>query len=197
MPNAPVERSKRSKPNYEVPLYRVELIQAKSVLARSRYIETPQKVAALFRRVVGMADREHLVAFFLANDYHVTGVHVAAVGSVNVVHCPPSSVFKGALLGNASGVILAHNHPFGKREPSAADIQLTHHMELSGALIGIPLVDHVIVGRRGATSLRQTDRMLVPDDADEMSDEELRTRLWTAVGFPGPGPVADDVEAKL
>jgi DNA repair protein RadC len=192
MPNAPLGRSKLSRPKYEVPLYRVELVQDKSVLARAEYMETPQQAADLFRRVVGVADREHLIAFFLTNEYRVTGVHVAAVGSVNMVNCPPSSVFKGALLGNAAAIILAHNHPSGRLEPSAADVELTHHMELSGAMLGIAVVDHVIVGRRGNTSLRQTDRMLVPDDLDGMSDEDLKTRLWTSAGFPGPLPTANE-----
>jgi DNA repair protein RadC len=87
---------------YEVSVYRIELFRTHSFISRYRHAETPGQVAHLFRKMVGESDREHLVAFFLDTQHQVIGAQVAAVGEVNAVHCPPSSVFKGALLGNAT-----------------------------------------------------------------------------------------------
>lgn len=53
--------------------------------------------------------------------------------------------FRAALLLNATGIILVHNHPSGGAIPSADDDRLTRDMARAGLLIDIPLVDHVIV----------------------------------------------------
>ncbi len=46
-----------------------------------------------------------------------------------------------------------HNHPSGDPSPSAADIQLTRQLREAAAAVDIPLLDHVIIGRRGADPL--------------------------------------------
>ena len=56
------------------------------------------------------------------------------------------NVFKSAILANASGIILVHNHPSGVPYPSADDRSITEMLRESGQLLGIPMYDHVIVG---------------------------------------------------
>jgi DNA repair protein RadC len=127
---------------------------------------------------VGSPDREHLVAFYLDADTHLIGLHVAAVGDANVVHCTPPAVFRAALLCNAASVVLAHNHPSGCTAPSPADVAFTHQMELGGAMLDLPVLDHVVVGARGHLSLRETDQMLTPPAGEEWTETALEAR-WT------------------
>jgi hypothetical protein len=60
-------------------------------------------------------------------------------------------------------------------------------MELAGAVLGVVVLDHVVVGRRGNVSLRQTDQMLMPDAPREFTDEELDARLCSMRGCSGTG----------
>jgi DNA repair protein RadC len=68
-----------------------------------------------------------------------------------IVH--PREVFAAAVRARAASIIAVHNHPSGDPEPSDADEVLTDRLTEAGAILGIPLVDHVIVARRGFRSL--------------------------------------------
>lgn len=59
----------------------------------------------------------------------------------------PKSIFKPACMLNASSVIIVHNHPSGNVTPSEADIRTTNHLIAAGKTIGIPIKDHIIIGR--------------------------------------------------
>ena len=64
--------------------------------------------------------------------------------STSLVH--PREVFRPAILAQAAAVIVAHNHPSGLSEPSEQDHAVTERLARAGRLIGIPLLDHLIVG---------------------------------------------------
>jgi DNA repair protein RadC len=172
---------------FRVPAYRVELVRTHTVRSRFRFRDRPAGIARVFRRTVGCPDREHLVAFYFDADTRLIGLHVAAVGDVNVVHCAPGAVFKAALLCNAASVVLAHNHPSGRTAPSPADVAFTHQMELGGAMLDVPVLDHVVVGARGHLSLRETGQMLTPPAGGDWTDTELEAR-WTRMSPHLPTP---------
>lgn len=62
----------------------------------------------------------------------------------SLVH--PREVFLIAIRSAAAGIIVLHNHPSGEPEPSAEDRKVTHQISESGKLLGIPLLDHIIIG---------------------------------------------------
>ena len=70
-------------------------------------------------------------------------------GTVDGRLVPPREVFKGAILHNATSLILAHNHPSGNTAPSREDIATTERVAKSGKILGIDLLDHIIVGTDG------------------------------------------------
>ena len=74
-------------------------------------------------------------------------------GTATAALAHPREVFRSAIRESASAVICAHNHPSGDPSPSAADIQLTRQLREASAAVDIPLLDHVIIGRRGADPL--------------------------------------------
>ena len=65
----------------------------------------------------------------------------------------PREVFRSAISESAAAVICAHNHPSGDPAPSAADVQLTRQLREASSAVDIPLLDHVIIGRRGTDPL--------------------------------------------
>lgn len=75
-------------------------------------------------------------------------------GSIDEAAIHPREVIRRALDIGASALILVHNHPSGKPEPSRADIDITNRIAEAGRLLGIVVHDHVIIGRQGHVSLR-------------------------------------------
>jgi DNA repair protein RadC len=69
-----------------------------------------------------------------------------ARGSVHGVEVHPREVFRPLIRMAASGAIVVHNHPTGDPTPSYEDVALTRRLREVGDLVGIPVVDHVIVG---------------------------------------------------
>jgi DNA repair protein RadC len=74
-------------------------------------------------------------------------------GTATAALAHPREVFRSAIREASSAVVCAHNHPSGDPSPSAADIQLTRQLREAAAAVDIPLLDHVIIGRRGADPL--------------------------------------------
>ena len=81
--------------------------------------------------------------------HEIIGVHAVTRGLVNRTVVHPREVFRPALADNATAVVIAHNHPSGSTEPSAEDHEVTRRLVEAGKLIGIPVLDHVIISRRG------------------------------------------------
>ena len=73
-------------------------------------------------------------------------VHFASVGSLNEAMAHPRELFKSSILSNAASMMLIHCHPSGNVFPSKADTMMTDRMNKLCELMGIPLIDHIIVG---------------------------------------------------
>lgn len=80
---------------------------------------------------------------------------IVAVGTLSNALVHPREIFYPAIRHHASSLILAHNHPSGDPTPSKQDIELTEALVESGQLIGIPINDHIIIGKQKYVSLRQ------------------------------------------
>jgi len=72
--------------------------------------------------------------------------HIASMGAVDTAVCHPREILKTAILANAAKVVLVHNHPGGSLEPSKIDVMITDRLAQVCEEMGIPLVDHIIVG---------------------------------------------------
>lgn len=104
-------------------------------------------VATLLAPSIGSAEQEIFVTLSLNVRNRLLDVNMVGVGDVASVHVSPRMAFRDAVRGVASAIILAHNHPSGDPEPSYADIRLTQRMVEVGAILGIPVLDHVVIGR--------------------------------------------------
>jgi DNA repair protein RadC len=83
-----------------------------------------------------------------------------STGGVSGTVADPKIVFKLALEHLASGLILVHNHPSGSLQPSQADQALTRKMKEAGAVLDIPVIDHLIFTERGHFSFRDEGLVL-------------------------------------
>jgi DNA repair protein RadC len=80
---------------------------------------------------------------------------IVSTGSLTSSLVHPREVFREAVLGRAAAIVVFHNHPSGDPEPSAEDLALTRRLAAAGALIGIDVLDHVILGAAGWVSLKE------------------------------------------
>ena len=75
-------------------------------------------------------------------------------GTLNASLVHPREVFRPAILASAAAIILVHNHPSGDPEPSDEDVSLTKRLVKAGEILGIEVLDHLVVAKRGFVSLR-------------------------------------------
>jgi DNA repair protein RadC len=80
-----------------------------------------------------------------------------AQGGLHGCALSPADVLRPALQDAASGIVLVHNHPSGDPTPSATDLQMTRALAQACEVVGVVFLDHVIVARQGASSLREHD----------------------------------------
>lgn len=66
-------------------------------------------------------------------------------GGVALVVADPKVIFRTALEHNATGIVIAHNHPSGNPRPSEVDVQLTHRIAAAGEFLQLNLLDHIII----------------------------------------------------
>jgi DNA repair protein RadC len=79
---------------------------------------------------------------------------LVATGTLNATVVEPRDIFREAMLASAAAVIVFHNHPSGDPTPSRDDIELTRRLAAGGALMGIALVDHIVLGDSRYCSLK-------------------------------------------
>lgn len=111
-------------------------------------IRSSQDMEMLFRRVFD-ADviewREEMIAFFLDRSSHTVGYVRIGSGNLAGICFDKRTLLVAALNCNASGVIIAHNHPSGNATPSSEDKRLTTELKDALALLEIVLLDHLII----------------------------------------------------
>jgi DNA repair protein RadC len=124
--------------------------------SRLTAIRGPDDVAQVCRGLQ-RAQREVFVVLLLNTRHELMKRVTVSVGSLNSSIVSPRECFRPAILASAASVIFAHNHPSGDPEPSEEDLAITKRLVDGGDLLGISVLDHVIVARRGITSLRARD----------------------------------------
>ncbi len=105
----------------------------------------PREAARLAAAVLADTTVEQVLALHFNTKHTLIGVHVVSVGTLDASLVHPRDVFKAAVLSNASGLILAHNHPSGDPTPSGEDRALSNRLPQAGELLGVDLLDFVIV----------------------------------------------------
>ena len=131
--------------NY-VPFVRVRMVRERELPYAMEEINGPEKVAAFTRKFLAEADREYLLVLSMDNARKLTAIEVVSIGTVNATLAEPREIFKHAVLANAAGIVMVHNHTSGRCVPSEEDMATTRRIEKAGKILGIPLMDHIIVG---------------------------------------------------
>lgn len=100
-----------------------------------------------YKNVLKNKKQEYFYTIYLDSNKKIIKDKMLFIGTLNQSLVHPREVFKEACLVSASSFICVHNHPSGNVLPSKEDINLTNNLKETGLLLGIPLVDHIIIGK--------------------------------------------------
>jgi len=124
-------------------------------LAAKPTIASPQQLLDYVRLHLGSKPYEVFAVLFFNVQQELLGIEELFRGTLTQTSVYPREVVLRALHHHASAVVLAHNHPSGSTEPSAADKALTSKLGAALALVDVRVLDHVIVSRDSALSMAE------------------------------------------
>jgi DNA repair protein RadC len=117
-------------------------------------ISGPKDIFAFVRLHLGSRNKECLYALYLNKAQRVVYHTEIVEGTIDRAPLYPREILKPALTNNATGIILVHNHPEGQPVPSDQDFEMTRKLEDIAAPFGIKLLEHMIVTRLQAYSIK-------------------------------------------
>lgn len=112
-------------------------------------IDSPKAAVKAAGEEIRFLDRETVIVINLQTDKTPININTVSIGSLSSASVHPREIFKTAILSNAASIIMLHNHPSGNIKPSLEDLEITERIKSAGDIIGIELLDHIIIGRKG------------------------------------------------
>ncbi|MCB1228205.1 MAG: DNA repair protein RadC [Verrucomicrobiales bacterium] len=111
-------------------------------------LETPEQVYQLMAPEMQPLDRESVRVLLVNTRHRLLRQEEISYGTFNEASAHPREILRPAILHNAYGLILLHNHPSGDPSPSEADIRLTRRIKEVAPLMRVAFLDHLIIGTR-------------------------------------------------
>jgi DNA repair protein RadC len=124
-------------------------------------ITRPQDALPLLSGITAK-QQEHFVCISLNGAHEVIEARTVTVGLLNRTQVHPREVFADVITDRAASVIFAHNHPSGDLTPSREDLTLQKQLEQAARILGITVLDHLIVSRKGYLSFQEKGYMSSP-----------------------------------
>ena len=118
-------------------------------------VGNPEEVAALYMEEMRHLKKEHFKVLFLNTKNEIMSAENTSIGNLNSSIVHPREVFRSAVKKGAAAIIVIHNHPSGNPLPSQNDLDITRRLEEAGQLLGIPVLDHLIIGDGVFISLKE------------------------------------------
>jgi DNA repair protein RadC len=119
-------------------------------------VDDPAIAASLLSHDLMWQPQERFAVMLLDIKHRLLGTRVISIGTATETIAHPRDIFREVIRHGAVRAIVAHNHPSGSVDPSPEDIALTRQLLAGAQFLGIPLLDHLIVGNGDHLSLRQT-----------------------------------------
>ena len=123
----------------------IRLVKENTLLSE-KSLNKPELLAEFISDIIKDYDREVMCVVSLDAKLHPLNMSICSIGALNSTITTPREIMKTVILSNANSFILYHNHPSGSCTPSLADIKTTDRMSKVGELMGVPKIDHIIVG---------------------------------------------------
>lgn len=172
----------------KIDIVRVKLDTEKSIYSDEN-IDSQEKMVSVVGSEIKDLANECVLLANLNTKNQIINMSVISQGLINQSLLHPREIFNKAILSNASGVMLFHNHPSGDITPSKQDKEITEKIAFSGELLGIKLLDHIIVGAGNSEYFSFANENLIDThfinkentrkflkELEEIEDKELPTK---------------------
>ena len=138
-----------------------------------------EQVVGFVSDILREYDREVMCVICLNAKLQPVNMCICSMGAIDKAIASPREIMKTAILSNANGFIILHNHPGGSSQPSLEDIHVTDVMSKAGELLGIPLYDHIIAAAGSDEIYSFYEKGSMPQSqlkyADRVADINLRS----------------------
>lgn len=115
-------------------------------MAGQNFVRSPQAVTDYLYAALRDQKREIFKVLFLDKSLRIVGERDLFYGTIDEAAVHPREIVKAALEFHASNLVLVHNHPSGKIEPSREDYEITQKIKAACQTVSIRILDHIIVG---------------------------------------------------
>lgn len=155
----------------------IRLIEEPPLLS-SEPMSSPEAAVRVLGEWLREMDRELFCVVNMNSNLTPINMNVVSMGALNVTYVNPRETMKSAILSNAAYMMLIHNHPSGSLTPSKDDIKMTDQIQSAASLMGIPVLDHIIVGKHQEFfSLRENNIFSFRNDIQY--DSDISKLQWT------------------
>ena len=125
---------------------------------KRKQIIFPSDIYPIIRHY-GSRPQEYFLCISLNGAHEVMSVNVVSIGLVNHTLVHPREVFSIPLRERATAVVVAHNHPSGKLQPSSEDLNVTKRLLQAGEILGIKVLDHLIFSDESFRSMLEENEL--------------------------------------
>lgn len=109
-------------------------------------ISSAGDIADIFMERMRYYKKEHFISLMINAKGEIIEESKISIGDLCSSTTHPREVFVDAVRRSAGSVIFLHNHPSGDPEPSQVDVETTRRLVKAGELLGIPVLDHIVIG---------------------------------------------------
>lgn len=139
---------------------------ARATPAKKKSIRSPRDVYDLLADDIAHFEQEHFISLFLNTKSQLIKKEIVFKGTINQTLIHPREIFRQAIRLSAAAILFAHNHPTGDSAPSRADLNATETLVESGAMMGIDVVDHIIIGKQEYYSIKERKKTKIREHYD-------------------------------
>ncbi len=142
--------------------HKVQIHYKRPIFDNPKKIASSEDADAILREFIDLNRIDHKEFFWLIllnNSNYAIGMSEIGAGNTTGVCVNFKEICQLAILANATGIIVAHNHPSGKLEVSTSDLQVTQKLKKSTKLLDITLIDHLIITSEGFRSLSDDGKL--------------------------------------
>ena len=126
-------------------MVRIKTVREKKVPYCGESLTSAEKACDIVRPIIGDSDKEVVVTMCLDAKLKPVTIERTAIGTTDQCMVLPKEILKTAMLSNAYGIMVFHNHPSGEVRPSSQDMEMTKLLYAVSKLMGFELIDHIVV----------------------------------------------------
>ena len=156
----------------------VKLVKEVPILSEGYTVDNCDKAINLIGEELCQCDREHVAVINLTASLTPINCSIVTIGTLNRSLVAPGDMVKTAILSNAASMIMVHTHPSGSLEPSDIDITITKKMIFVCELVGVPLLDHIIIGGNDTKRYYSFKEMSFMDFKKNYMDLDIDKTIW-------------------